>query len=223
MTTFGSAELAEREAGRVRGMHDRVRGRDEQGRPYSAGDPDLLRWVHLAFTDAFLHAHLAVGTDLRPRFGSRWPDRYVDDWARSARALGATDLPDSAAELAEALHSVAPRLEPAPADVRRFLAAPGGLGRAEGLFYRGVVAAGERIVAPVVAGPAGVPGRGRRSPVDRAVLGLTRTQLRVLRAALGVSGPTVEAARYRIGWDPCPDWLVQDGTHPSTAGSVSRR
>jgi len=102
VTTFGSAELAEREAARVRAMHRRVQGAVGAGRPYSAGDPALLRWVHLAFTDAFLAAQQAVGRDMR-RFGPRWPDTYVDEWARSAEALGATDLPRSAAGLAEAL------------------------------------------------------------------------------------------------------------------------
>jgi hypothetical protein len=54
--TFGSTQMAERECARVRGMHRRVRGTTADGRAYSAGDPILLRWVHLAFTDAFLAA-----------------------------------------------------------------------------------------------------------------------------------------------------------------------
>ena len=107
VSTFGSAELAEREAARVRGMHRRVRGTTDDGRPYSAGDPELLRWVHLAFTDAFLAAQAAVGRDMG-RFGRHWPDAYVREWARSAQALGATDLPTSEAELAEALAGTSP-------------------------------------------------------------------------------------------------------------------
>ncbi|MBC7639307.1 MAG: DUF2236 domain-containing protein, partial [Rhodoferax sp.] len=86
VTTFGSAELAEREAARVRGMHRTVTGAAQDGRRYAASDPALLRWVHLAFTDAFLHAQLVVGADLTSRFGPRWPDAYVADWARSAQA-----------------------------------------------------------------------------------------------------------------------------------------
>src|SRR3954449_5469432 len=87
VSTFGSAELAERESARVRGMHRKVRGTTGDGRPYSAGDPELLRWVHLAFTDAFLHAQAAVGRDMS-RFGSRWGDAYVGEWAGSAAAPG---------------------------------------------------------------------------------------------------------------------------------------
>src|SRR3712207_4510662 len=64
VSTFGSAELAERESARVRSMHRKVRGTTDDGRPYSAGDAELLRWVHLAFTDAFLAAQLAVGRDM---------------------------------------------------------------------------------------------------------------------------------------------------------------
>ena len=72
VSTFGSAELAEREAARVRGMHRKVRGTTDDGRAYSAGDPELLRWVHLAFTDAFLAAQAAVGRDMS-RFGPGGP------------------------------------------------------------------------------------------------------------------------------------------------------
>ncbi|WP_345713500.1 oxygenase MpaB family protein, partial [Kineococcus glutinatus] len=130
VSTFGSAELAGREAARVRGMHTRVRGQDERGRAYAASDPRLLRWVHLAFTDAFLAAHTATGRDLAPRFGPRWADAYVADWRRSAEALGAGGGPAEAAALAGALAGCAADLEPVPQELRRFLAAPPGLGRA---------------------------------------------------------------------------------------------
>ena len=57
VSTFGSAELAEREAARVRRHAPPASAAPPTtGAPYSAGDPDLLRWVHLAFTDAFLAA-----------------------------------------------------------------------------------------------------------------------------------------------------------------------
>ena len=106
-------------------MHRRVRGTTDDGRAYSAGDPELLRWVHLAFTDAFLAAQAAVGRDMG-RFGPRWGDAYVGEWARSAQALGATDLPTTESELAEALAEYTPVLEPVPADLLAFLSAPRG-------------------------------------------------------------------------------------------------
>ncbi|WP_346618456.1 oxygenase MpaB family protein [Blastococcus montanus] len=137
VTTFGSAELAEREASRVRRMHATVRGTTDDGRAYPAGDPELLRWVHLAFTDALLAAQQAAGRPPAGRFGPRWADAYVSEWARSARALGARDLPESEAELAEALASYRPSLEPVPEDLRDFLTAPPGLSPAERVFYQG--------------------------------------------------------------------------------------
>ncbi len=202
VTTFGSAELAEREAARVRARHAVVRGTDGAGRPYSAADPALLRWVHLAFTDAFLAAQQAVGRPPRARFGRRWADGYVAEWARSARALGADDLPATEAQLAEALAEYRPVLEPVPGELRAFLTAPPGLGPAEQVFYRGLAGAAELLVSPVVAAAAGVPGRGRgvvRLPV-------TRTQLRALQLVLGPRSPSEEAARWRLGLGPAPAW-----------------
>jgi uncharacterized protein (DUF2236 family) len=203
VTTFGSAELAEREAGRVRGMHVRVRGRTEDGRAYSAGDPELLRWVHLAFTDAFLAAQRSVGRPAGARFGRRWPDAYVREWALSARALGAGDLPGTEAELAEALAAYAPVLAPVPEQLRAFLTAPPGLGPAEQVFYRGLAGAAELLVSPVLAPSAGVPGRG--SSVVR--LPVTRAQLRALQVVLGPRSPSEEAARWRLGLGPAPAWV----------------
>jgi uncharacterized protein (DUF2236 family) len=203
VTTFGSAALAEREAARVRAMHGRVRGTDERGRPYSAGDPALLRWVHLAFTDAFLAAQQAVGRDMR-RFGPRWPDRYVAEWARSAEALGATDLPTTATGLAEALEACVPALRPVPGDLRSFLSAPPGLGPAERVFYAGLSAAAELLVSPSVAPFAGVPGRAARGLAEHGQLAVTRAQLRALQVVLGPRSPSEEAARRRLGFRPDP-------------------
>ncbi len=206
VSTFGSAELAERESGRVRGLHSVVRGTDDRGRAYAASDPVLLRWVHLAFTDAFLAAQLAVGRDLSRRFGPRWPDAYVGDWQRSAQALGATDLPGTQAELAQALEALAPELEPVPEDLRTFLAAPPGLSAPEQLFYTGLVRGAALVLSPTTAPLAGVPGRDRTGPAARASLGLVRLQLRGLQLALGPYSPSEEAARYRLGTGPAPSW-----------------
>ena len=177
VSTFGSAELAEREAARVRRMHTVVTGTDDRGRPYAAGDPELLRWVHLAFTDAFLAAQ---------------------------EALGATDLPSTEAELADALAAYAPVLEPVPGDLRAFLSAPPGLSKPEQLFYAGLAAGARRILSPTIAAQAGVPGRaGGPSALLRPV----RLQLRALEVVLGPRSPSEEAARYRLGPAPAPSWL----------------
>ena len=209
VSTFGSAQLAEREAARVRGMHRRVRGTDERGRPYSASDPALLRWVHLAFTDAFLAAQVAVGRDMR-RFGRRWPDAYVADWARSAVALGAADLPGTQGQLADALAACAPQLEPVPEDLRRFLSAPPGLAPTERVFYAGLSAAAGLLLSPSVAPFAGVPGRSVRGLAERGQLTVTRLQLRGLQLALGPRSPSEDAARWRLGLGPAPAWAEED-------------
>lgn len=202
-TTFGSAELAEREAQRVRDLHARVRGRG-----YSASSPDLLRWVHLAFTDAFLAAQQAVGDDLRPRFGRDWADAYVRDWARSAEALGAADLPESATELDEALAAERTNLAEVPDTMRRFLLDPPGLSAPERLFYSTLTAAGGLLVSPHVAPFARVPGRAGFAPVRRTVLTAVRAELQLLHVALGRYSPSEEAARHRLGLGGPPSWLA---------------
>ena len=48
VTTFGTADDAQREIDVVRAVHRRVTGVAPDGRPYAASDPHLLSWVHLA-------------------------------------------------------------------------------------------------------------------------------------------------------------------------------
>ena len=47
-TTYGTVPDAEAVIAKVRSVHERVRGRDDAGRPYRASAPPLLKWVHLA-------------------------------------------------------------------------------------------------------------------------------------------------------------------------------
>src|SRR4029453_15042380 len=53
-TTYGTARDAERAIAAVRAVHRRVSGTTPDGRPYSAGDPHLLRWVQSPEGDSFL-------------------------------------------------------------------------------------------------------------------------------------------------------------------------
>ncbi len=91
-TTFGPASEAERSVERVRSVHAHVRGTARDGRPYSADDPHLLRWVHVAEVDSFLSAYDRYG---REKLSKRDRDRYLSDAARVATALGAEDPPQS--------------------------------------------------------------------------------------------------------------------------------
>jgi len=63
-------------------------------RPYTANDPDLARWVHLAFTDAFLRSAQLWGAPI-----PGGPDAYVREWAIAGRLMGVDDAPESDAEL----------------------------------------------------------------------------------------------------------------------------
>ncbi len=108
VVTFGDQAQADRECARVRGLHRRVKGDyndDGHMRPYSAMDPDLLRWVHVAFTDSFLATHRVWGG---PIPGGE--DAYVREWALAGELVGVTDPPRSVAELEQQLADFEPVL-----------------------------------------------------------------------------------------------------------------
>jgi uncharacterized protein (DUF2236 family) len=99
IATFGSAEALETESARVNRMHDHVKGQYVTGagitKDYKAADPDLLAWVHIAFTDSFLTTHELFGEDKIPGGA----DEYVSQWSKSVVPLGLTNAPMSRAEL----------------------------------------------------------------------------------------------------------------------------
>lgn len=110
--TFGTIEHAQEAIAHVRGIHERVRGKDHRGRPYRASDPHLLRWVHVAETWCFLAAHQAYSD--RPLTPAE-ADTFIDQARRSGELLGGTDLPRAVAELDAALEEYRPELEASPA------------------------------------------------------------------------------------------------------------
>lgn len=128
-TTFGTADDAQATVDHVRAIHERVRGKAPDGRPYRASDPHLLTWVHIAEADSFLSAHQRYGS--RP-LDAAGCDQYVAQGARVARALGALDVPETVAELRDALEAYRPELEATPAalDAADFLLSEPPLGRA---------------------------------------------------------------------------------------------
>ena len=95
-TTYGPAPVAERAVDTVRRVHHHVQGVASDGRPYSANDPHLLRWVHVCEVDSFLVAHRRFGA---ARLDAAQSDAYVRDAAVVARALGVNDPPVTVAEL----------------------------------------------------------------------------------------------------------------------------
>ena len=112
VTSYGSSEAAEAALAKVRHIHTFVRGTAPDGRPYSAGDPALLRWVHVAEVFCFLAGYQRYG---RQRLTAGECDRYFREVAVVAERLGATEVPASVAEVRGYLASVRAELEPSEA------------------------------------------------------------------------------------------------------------
>ena len=122
-TTFGSTETAETAIAVVRRVHERVKGTAPDGRHYSANDPHLLLWVHVAEVDSFLRAFEHYGTG-KLRDADR--DRYVQEMAQIAVRLGSEAPPTSVAELAACLEDFRSECSAGQDafDTVRFLASP---------------------------------------------------------------------------------------------------
>ncbi len=119
-TTFGAAVDAQRAVDRVRGIHRRVHGVAADGRSYTATDPHLLEWVHIAEADSFLRAHQLFGAAPLDQAGR---DGYVADMAEIAAKLGVVDPPRSEKQLAQRINDYRPELRSTSAarDAARFL------------------------------------------------------------------------------------------------------
>jgi uncharacterized protein (DUF2236 family) len=105
--TFGSTEDADAQAARIRAAHLRVRGLDPvSGLPYSADDPELLRWVHVSEVSSFLEAARRGGL----RLSDTEADEFLAEQTRAAALLGATDVPDSVAAVQQYYRDVRPQL-----------------------------------------------------------------------------------------------------------------
>lgn len=116
-TTFGSTETVADEARRVSRLHDRVSGTYEPGQvpekpvAYSAKDQDLVAWVHIVFTDAFLAAHRQWGNGIpTDTAGESGEDRYIREWAQAGLLMGLDSPPTSSAELRAVLDDFTPML-----------------------------------------------------------------------------------------------------------------
>ncbi|MGZ6787964.1 MAG: oxygenase MpaB family protein [Nocardioidaceae bacterium] len=107
VTTFGRSADAEAMVAAVRRIHGTVTGTADDGRPYAASDPHLLRWVHVAEVDSFLVAHQRYGAE---PLDDADADTYVAQAARVAEALGVVDPPRSTAELTAQLEAYRPEL-----------------------------------------------------------------------------------------------------------------
>ncbi|HEX3948175.1 MAG TPA: oxygenase MpaB family protein [Acidimicrobiales bacterium] len=110
-TTFGTVDQAERAIEQVRQVHRRVHGVAPDGRPYSADDPDLVTWIHVAEITSFLASCQRFGP--RP-LSAVERDAYWAGTATVARALGAEWVPETADQATTYLGRVRPILYAGP-------------------------------------------------------------------------------------------------------------
>ena len=110
-TTFGTTAEAEAAIAQVHRVHRRVKGTAPDGRPYSAADPELVTFIHVAEVSSFLAASRRYGP--RPLTPEQC-DRYYEEVAPVALALGATWAPRSVAEVESYLLRVRPDLYAGP-------------------------------------------------------------------------------------------------------------
>ena len=192
VVTFGDKAAADRECARVRGMHRRVVGTyaSETGqRSYAASDPDLLRWVHIAFTDSFLATHRVWGGGI-----PGGEDAYVREWATAGELVGVDNPPRSVAELRNQISDYGPQL-------RGDVAA-----RETARFIRNVPVplAGRPAYAVLFAGAVStLPQEHRRMlGVPDLPLAVTRPAvagiLATLAKILGPASPSMQAAHARV-------------------------
>jgi uncharacterized protein (DUF2236 family) len=107
---FADTATADRAAARVRGIHRHVHGTDPvTGLPYSAADPDLLRWVHVTEVSSFSAAVRRLGL-----IDAAEEDRFLAEQVRAGALLGAVDLPASRAEVDAYFAAVRPELVASP-------------------------------------------------------------------------------------------------------------
>ena len=192
VVTFGDTAAADRECARVQGVHRKVIGTymgSNGETPYAAADPDLLRWVHIAFTDSFLATHQVWGGPI-----PGGPDAYVREWAKSGELVGVVDPPRSVAELRDQLAAYDQVLAggPAAASTVNFIRnAPLGAGAKvpyAGLFAGAVstMPAGHRALLGLPTVPLALT-----KPLVGALLGS-------LSLALGATSPSQRAALDRV-------------------------
>ena len=193
ITSFGSTEVIEKEAARVRAMHNRVSGEFTNPRNevenYSANQERHLLWVHCAFTDSFLTVYRELD-----RSADRSVPHYVREWAMSAEPLGLNSAPKSDGELKEAIDNFLVNELGAIAETRsvvHFILQPPFSTWAMP-FYRllanaAIATMDQRVLAIL-----------EIRPKSRLWLKLVKPPLRIMQMLLGDESPSQSIARQRI-------------------------
>ena len=92
VTTYGHRDEAAKAIDRVNRIHATVTGDMPDGSTYSAQEPRVLAWVHLAESISFLDAHLRY---VRPDMPRSDRDQYFAQFAVVARKLHADPVPET--------------------------------------------------------------------------------------------------------------------------------
>lgn len=197
--TYGDTATAARASDWVRSIHDGVTGTylDSAGQQqrYAANDPELLSWVHLAFTDSFLQTHQVWGGAI-----PGGADQYVREWATAAELMRVPHPPRSEQQLRAQLAGfddagILTRSDRVD-EVIRFIRDPPlhpSLRAGYKVLFAGAIATLE-------------PHHRQLLGLKRAAVGpfpvpsvtATRAVLHFLRLALGRTGPSELAARRRL-------------------------
>ena len=204
--SYGDTAAAQAASNKVLGIHGHIRGsyttNTGEERPYTANDPDLLRWIHLAFTQAFLGTHQAYGRAI-----PGGADAYVADWAVAGALMQVDNPPATVAQLQARLAAFAPelRFDERVAETVAFIKAPP-LPRSQRAGYQVLFAAAV----------ASLPREYREllrleppklGPVPLPVTVPARAVLAVVHWGLGARGPSETSAlarRKRLGLEGTP-------------------
>jgi uncharacterized protein (DUF2236 family) len=186
VTTFGTADDAQRAVDAVRSIHGRITGTMDDGTAYAASDPHLLRWVHVAEVDSFLRAHQRYGRRPLDQAGR---DEYVAQAAEVARRLGVVDPPTTEADVAATLAAYRPELRATPQarEAIAFLLFEPPLPRVARKPYAVLVAAAIALLPPWAREPLGLPSRPVSERTVVRPLGLLAT--RTIRWAMAPGRP----------------------------------
>ncbi|MGH9136940.1 MAG: oxygenase MpaB family protein [Acidimicrobiales bacterium] len=102
---LGSAPAAEKACAAVNGLHSTIEGVRPDGKPYSAMDPETMRWAYCTVVWGIANGHQRFhpkplqGTDL---------DQYYREFTRVGEALYGSDLPATKDEVDQYLLDSAP-------------------------------------------------------------------------------------------------------------------
>ncbi|MGB6221485.1 oxygenase MpaB family protein [Haloferula sp.] len=194
VTTFASTASVGKEADRVNHMHAHVKGKYTTSSgskvDYTAADPHLLRWVHIAFMESFLRCHQQYSP--RPIPGGA--DAYIRLWSKSVIPLGLDEVPMSESEMRADLERYRPELcvTDETRDVIRWIKnppLPATSLPAYTFLFKAALASMPRDYQQMI---------GLGEPSLRLIRPVTVNLLKFIRLAIGPESPIEEAAIERL-------------------------